>query len=203
MLCNSMATECPLSTRRICNRLRSVSSEPFLSCLSQAAYQSLLALLLALLEIEIEGAHGWAEKLPTWRWGPPWYLRLTNGKPMTGYHASLLSLILLFLHGPLLDGFSWEREARVLSVFFQLAVVWDFLWFVLNPAYGTPRFKPGQVAWFRSWIGPAPADYYGGLSLSLLLGAVSGEFRGPRAAELALQAPVVLAALGWAASRRR
>ncbi len=191
-----------LSLPQICIRLDAMLSALLLPALPQAVYQSLLAILLALLEIEIEGAHGWAEKLPTWRWGPPWYLRLTNGKAMTGYHACLLSLILLFLHGPLLEGFTWEREARVLSVFFQLAVVWDFLWFVLNPAYGTPRFKPGQVAWFRSWIGPAPADYYGGLLLSLALGAACGEF-GPRAAELVLQLPVVLAALSWAASRRR
>ena len=176
-------------------------SELFAPALPHAVYQSLLALLLALLEIEIEGSHGWAEKLPTWRWGPPWYLRLSNGKPMTGYHAYLLSLILLFLHGPLMEAFSWEREARTLSVFFQLAVVWDFLWFVLNPAYGTPRFKPGQVWWFRRWLGPAPADYYGGLALSAVLAAVSGDFP-RRAVEIALQVPVVLAALCWAASRR-
>lgn len=189
-----------LSTPRICIRLEPVASELLLS-LPRAAHQALLALLLALLEIEIEGADGWAKNLPTWRWGPDWYLRLSNGKPMTGYHACFLSLILVFLHGPLFEGFTWPEEARTLSVFFQLIVVWDFLWFVLNPAFGVRRFKPGQVWWFRRWLGPAPADYYAGLSLALILAAASGGFS-RRAAELALQAPVVLAAAAWVSRRR-
>ena len=48
------------------------------------------ALLFALAEIEIEGAHGWAEKLPTWYRVTPRYARLfglfLSGKPLTGYH---------------------------------------------------------------------------------------------------------------------
>ena len=34
-----------------------------------------IAFVLAQLEIQIEGPHGWAEKLPTWRWQTPAVLR--------------------------------------------------------------------------------------------------------------------------------
>src|SRR5215216_3987742 len=34
------------------------------------------SLLFALVEVEIEGPHGWAETLPTWYRVRPWYARL-------------------------------------------------------------------------------------------------------------------------------
>ena len=74
--------------------------------------------LLAKVEIHIEGDHGWAERLPTWRFGPSWYLALTNGKPLTGYHLFLTSFLFLIFHLPLLFvPFSWAVEGRVLSFF--------------------------------------------------------------------------------------
>ena len=49
------------------------------------------ALLFALVEIEIEGPYGWAERLPTWfRVTTPaarFYGLFMRGKPLTGYHA--------------------------------------------------------------------------------------------------------------------
>src|SRR4051812_18615978 len=46
------------------------------------------ALLFAAVEIEIEGSHGWAERLPPWFRITPWYARLygllMRGKPLTG-----------------------------------------------------------------------------------------------------------------------
>ena len=39
--------------------------------LVMGAYFFFIAFILAHLEIQIEGPHGWAEKLPTWRWDTP------------------------------------------------------------------------------------------------------------------------------------
>ena len=127
-----------------------------------------IALVLAQLEIQIEGAHGWAEKLPTWRWQSPAVLRWA-GKPITGYHVFLLIFILLVIHLPVLYvGFTLEREVEFLSLFFLLAVYWDFLWFVCNPHFGLSRFRAGQIWWFRSWKLGLPVPYFVGLALSLL-----------------------------------
>jgi hypothetical protein len=130
--------------------------------LGQGAYFFFAALALALLEIQIEGPHGWAARLPTWRWTPP-FLR----RPVTGYHVYLLAFILLFLHLPqLYMGFTWSREAELLSLFFLLAVTWDFLWFAHNPHFGVSRFRPRHVWWFSRWWLGVPADYYVGVVLS-------------------------------------
>ena len=133
-----------------------------------------IALVLAQLEIQIEGAHGWAEKLPTWRWQSPAVLRWA-GKPITGYHVFLLLFILLFMHLPMMYvGFSLEREAETLALFSLLAVFWDFLWFVCNPHFGLARFRAGQVWWFQSWRLGLPAPYSAGLALSLLVYVAAG-----------------------------
>jgi hypothetical protein len=133
-----------------------------------------IAFVLAQLEIQIEGPHGWAEKLPTWRWQTPGVLRWA-GKPVTGYHVFLLLFILLFVHLPLMYlGWTVEREAELLSLFFLLAVFWDFLWFVCNPHFGLARFRPGQVWWFKSWLLGLPASYFSGLLLSMLVYGAGG-----------------------------
>ena len=70
-----------------------------------------IAFVLAQLEIQIEGPHGWAAKLPTWRLDGPRVLRWA-GKPITGYHVFLMTFILLFIHLPMVYlGFSLVREA--------------------------------------------------------------------------------------------
>jgi hypothetical protein len=126
-----------------------------------------IAFVLAQLEIQIEGPHGWAAKLPTWRWQTPGVLRWA-GKPITGYHVFLLLFILLFIHLPTLYlGFSWERESELLSLFCLLAVFWDFLWFVCNPHFGLARFRPDRVWWFKSWTLGLPTSYFSGLAISL------------------------------------
>ena len=49
-------------------------------------------------------------------------------------------------------------------------MVWDYLWFVLNPAYTVRRFRKGKVWWFeKPWIGRFPIDYYSGSALSIVL----------------------------------
>ena len=130
------------------------------------AYFFVIALVLAHLEIQIEGPHGWAEKLPTWRWDGS-AIRRWFGKPVTGYRLFLVTCILLFLHVPQFYGGSWEREADLLAMFFFLAVTWDFLWFACNHHFGVARFRKGQVWWFPAWVLGVPREYCVGLTLSL------------------------------------
>lgn len=140
-------------------------------------YFFLIALTLALLEIQIEGKHGWAEKLPTWRWQSPLVLRIV-GKPITGYHVCLVTFLLLFFHLPFLYvEWSIAREMELLSFFFLLTVFWDFLWFLCNPHFGWKRFRAGQVWWFPKWWGPFPVGYYAGLSLSFTAYLLSGPWK--------------------------
>jgi hypothetical protein len=130
------------------------------------AYFFLIALILAHLEIQIEGAHGWAEKLPTWRWDSS-TVRRVFGKPVTGYHVCLVTCILLFLHVPQFYDGSWEREADLLAMFFLLTVTWDFLWFACNRHFGVARFRRGQIWWFPAWTLGVPREYFVGIVLSL------------------------------------
>jgi hypothetical protein len=139
------------------------------------------ALLFAMVEIEIEGAHGWAEKLPTWYRVTPWYARAFSraigGKPLTGYHAIMIPLALLSFHVGFAFGQPWSPglEARVLARFGFWTIVWDALWFVLNPAFGWRRFRPGQVWWLgQRWIGPFPIEYWNALLSSFVVAALPG-----------------------------
>ena len=134
--------------------------------LVMGAYFFLIAFILAHLEIQIEGPHGWAEQLPTWRWDSP-RVRRWFGKPVTGYHLCLATCILLFLHVPQFYGGSWEREAELLAMFLLVTVVWDFLWFACNRHYGLARFRKGQVWWFPAWALGVPRPYFMVIALSL------------------------------------
>jgi hypothetical protein len=135
---------------------------------------------LAGIEIEIEGGFGWAERLPTWfrRRGTVGrlYGLVMGQRPLTGYHVFAFIIPVLLLHMPYAMGVDWSlaSELRTFATFFALAVVWDFLWFVLNPAYTVRRFRRGAVWWFEvPWIWRFPLDYYAGVGLSVVLAALS------------------------------
>jgi hypothetical protein len=160
------------------------------------------ALLFALVEIEIEGPHGWAERLPTWfRITTPvarFYGLFMRGKPLTGYHAVMFVLPLWSFHLGFFGGvpWSWPAEAATLSAYMAWVVTWDLLWFLWNPRFGWGRFRQGQVWWHgRTWIGRFPVDYWSALVLSCAV-AWSARFGGGGLGVLARQV-VVLA--GFAA----
>jgi hypothetical protein len=48
-------------------------------------------------------------------------------------------------------------------------VVEDFLWFVVNPAFGLRRFRPRHIAWHKRWAFGAPVDYWIFGAISVLL----------------------------------
>ena len=138
----------------------------------QALYLFITALILAYLEVQIEGQHGWASMLPTWRPKGKWYAdlfeRVMGGKELTGYHVGVFGFVLLFLHYPYLGlAPTLGQELGVLSLFLLFAVVWDYLWIIINPHYGVVRRRPqNDVTWHRHWWGPFPRDYYFGILLS-------------------------------------
>lgn len=142
----------------------------------------LVALFLALVEIEIEGKYGWAEKIPTWYRttgfaGKLWGL-LMNGKPLTGYHLFLNGMLLAMFHLRFFQGAEWSvgTELTTLARFFAMAVFWDFLWFVLNPNYTILGYRKNTVWWFSKsrWVFGFPVDYAWGLGTSVLLAFLSG-----------------------------
>jgi hypothetical protein len=131
---------------------------------------------LACIEIEIEGGHGWAERLPTW------YLKrgrvgrvygfVMGHRPLTGYHVFAFTIPLVILHLPFGFGldWSWSAELAQLAIFFALAVIWDYIWFVNNPAYTVRRFRRENVWWFQvPWVWRFPLDYYVGIATSIAL----------------------------------
>ena len=81
---------------------------------------------------------------------------------MTGYHAWAFSLVALFFHFPLIFGgeYSWALELRVLASIMLFWVTEDFLWFVLNPAFGFQRFAKIHAGWHKHWVAGAPIEYW-------------------------------------------
>ncbi|MES3025313.1 MAG: hypothetical protein V4857_27370 [Pseudomonadota bacterium] len=122
-----------------------------------------LAFFFAKAEIHIEGNAGWAANLPTWRIEKHWLLDLFwGGRPMTGYHAWVFPFIAIFFHFPLffMAEWSWQLEARALASIMLFWIAEDFMWFLLNPAFGWKRFQPQYVNWHKHWIAGAPIEYW-------------------------------------------
>jgi hypothetical protein len=148
-------------------------------------YIFILAMVLAILEIQIEGEAGWAKDLPTWRPKGTWYVKfyekLMSGREFTGYHLTMFTLVFLIFHLPYVFGlpFNLTDELRTLSFFFIFVILWDFLWFVLNPHYPLSKFKKEHIWWHKSWFLGAPVDYYGGIILSLLIVTIPTLFTFP------------------------
>jgi hypothetical protein len=126
------------------------------------AWIGLLGFFFAKVEIQIEGDAGWAANLPTWRIEEHWLLDIFWGsRPMTGYHAWVFSFMCVAFHFPvvLLGHWSLAVEARILASLMYFWMIEDFLWFVLNPAYGFAKFRPGDIHWHKHWVWLVPLDY--------------------------------------------
>jgi hypothetical protein len=132
----------------------------------------LVAWVFALWEIQIEGKHGWAENLPTWRMDTQW-TRALYKRPITGYHLYAQVFVFFIAHSPFgLSLVPWglRHEMRILAFLVLFWVLEDFLWFLCNPAYGWRNFKPQSIAWHRDcWWWIAPRDYWVGVPLGIFL----------------------------------
>lgn len=121
------------------------------------------AACFAQVEIQIEGAAGWAENLPTWRLDSPIFNTLFPGRPLTGYHFWTLLFIAVAAHLAFAFGmpWTWRLELRALSFMLFFWVAEDFLWFVLNPHFGVRKFRPKYIKWHRrTWWLICPRDYW-------------------------------------------
>lgn len=122
-----------------------------------------LAYFFARVEVEIEGEAGWAANLPTWRIESHPLLDLFwGGRAMTGYHMWMFSFIGLCFHFPLFFMGQWspQLEARALASIMLFWIAEDFLWLIVNPAFGWRRFKQEHVNWHKRWAFGAPIDYW-------------------------------------------
>jgi hypothetical protein len=118
----------------------------------------------AQLEIEIEGPAGWASRLPTWRLENGLTRRFLGARAVTGYHLFIHIFVLLLAHLPFalsLVPFTLSAELRILSFLVLFWLVEDFLWFVLNPAFGLKRFRREEIWWHApNWWWIMPRDYW-------------------------------------------
>jgi len=146
------------------------------------AFWFMIAFILAGLECEIEGPDGWASGMPTCRIENRGMLLVLRpvfaGRPVTLYHCFMFSLVVLIAHVGYAQGvpFNWTNEFRFLSTLFLLCPTWDYLWFVLNPAYGPDNFRREKVGWHahRPWLfGLFPIDYAVAGVLSLACSVLS------------------------------
>jgi hypothetical protein len=123
---------------------------------------ALLAFFFANVEIQIEGANGWAGSLPTWRIEKGPLLDIFwGGRPLTGYHAWVFVFMALVFHLPIFikGTFSLKLEARIMGSLMIFWIIEDFLWFILNPAFGFVKFNPSCIPWHKKWILGMPTDY--------------------------------------------
>ena len=137
---------------------------------------SLLAFWFSKVEIQIEGNEGWAKNLPTWRISNHFLLKIFfGGREMTGYHAWVLSFIILFFHIPafFMHSWSWLMESRTMGGFILFWIFEDFLWFVLNPQYGIRKFKKDFIPWHPRWFMGAPIEYWLFLPIGFFLVGLS------------------------------
>lgn len=137
-------------------------------------YTVFLALIWALMEIEIEGKDGWAKNLPTWRIAKhPLLDFLYGGAEITGYHVYAFGGILAFFHLPFVwtRSWSWTGEAHAFGAFCLFWVIEDYLWFVINPHFGPKGLNPRQAWWHKRWLWRLPVNYYisGAIGLALFL----------------------------------
>lgn len=134
------------------------------------AFAIIVSVILALLEIQIEGGNGWAEKLPTWRIKNP-VNKILNWPDLTGYHFYLNLLFVFILQLPFFLGFpfSLKNELLILELFLLIMLTEDFLWFVLNPKWGVKRFFRVDVPWQAKRFLWFPQNYWVGVVTLILL----------------------------------
>jgi hypothetical protein len=120
-----------------------------------------MAFILALWEIQIEGKDGWAAKSPGWRIEKGLLVKLSGGRPLTGYHVFMTAFIIGLVHLPLFFvPWTWRLELLLFGFYSGMVLIEDFLWFALNPYFGIKNFRKGKIWWHKTWWGPVPSLYW-------------------------------------------
>lgn len=136
-----------------------------------AIFLFLSASLHAKLEIEIEGRHGWAEKLPTRHFRFALMRYFSEHGYVTGFHLYTILFVFTLMHFPVffVEQWSLNMELFVLGFFLLHVTLEDFLWFMYNPAFGLKRFSPKYIWWHKHWFLGVPISYWLGVPVGLLL----------------------------------
>jgi hypothetical protein len=138
--------------------------ESMLQHVAFGGYLLAAAWAMARLEVQIEGRNGWARNLPTWRVDNRLTRALFGGRPLTGYHFFFHILVALLVHSPFALGFApltVPAELRILSFLILFWLIEDWLWFVVNPAFGPAAFRADRIHWHRSsWWLIMPREYW-------------------------------------------
>lgn len=131
----------------------------------------LTALVMALLEVQIEGVTGWAVNLPTWK------VEIEIlGKNITGYHVYLWLFTFLLCHLPFIF-IKWDlkKEFKILAFYIFMTTFEGILWFVVNPAWGVTKFGPG-IDWYNEpWFLGFPIEYYFRFGVGILFYKLSNK----------------------------
>ena len=104
---------------------------------------------IAFWEAYIEGRHGWAAKSVGWKMKKDLFFI----KGITAYHFwSWIIMIPMFLALPLVI-YGWDLKlfGVLLTGYLWGAVLEDFLWFVVNPAFPFKNYNPRKVYWHK-WV---------------------------------------------------
>ena len=139
----------------------------FVTATVDTVWVFLLAAIYALMEIEMEGKHGWAKHLPT--------TKNILGQ-FTLYHVYMLLFLALLFSGWFGTRFvagcssGWTVVFHFAFYFLLWLLVEDFLWFVFNPHYTLDRYRKDVIPWHKIWVGDrVPAHNVGGLVVLALL----------------------------------
>lgn len=139
--------------------------------LRMLVYTIIISYAIAKLEINIEGKHGWAGKLPTWRL-QNWITRIFGQSHITGYHTWFTVTIVLLSHIGFILGLKWSLSTEFLLLAFFLigAIIEDYLWFVLNPHYGWDKFSAYHINWHKWTVWEkVPAMYLNCATIAFVL----------------------------------
>ena len=122
------------------------------SCTNFSIFIFFTALLFALIEIEIEGKNGWAQKLPTPNLGK-------NKDSLTLYHL-YMGIFIFFMFTLVFVGNPNKLNLKNASFLISVVLIWflieDFMWFTMNPYYTKDNLL--KASWHDS-IGCIPKMY--------------------------------------------
>lgn len=129
------------------------------------------AVLYSCMEIETEGAYGWAKHLPTTK---------NIFQSFSLYHLYMLAFLIAMFLGWFLSRFlsGWVSGWSSVFQFGFYLILWllieDFVWFVLNPHFTLKRYTKKDIGWHTTWVGPTPVHNITGILALVVLCLLEG-----------------------------